>query len=165
MESTTTEFKAIPVPVDHDARKLAILYGSLGALIAFANLIFAILTWMRSRRQRLAAQHHTPDDVELGVNTPRDTIRTPHESQSHESPTPKYASTNTNNRSDGDSKLTWHSYHLQTASTLPAVDVAQLQSPFELQGDATMPPCPLERRHTAESTNATGVPLSAPVAS
>jgi hypothetical protein len=161
MESTTTDFKAIPIPVDHDARNLAIVFGSLGALIAFANLIFAILSWMRSRHQRLAAQHRTSDDVELGVNTPRDTVRTPQESQNLESSTPKYASTN--NRSDGDAKLTWHSYHLQTTSTLPAIDTTQPQFPFELEGAATMPPRPHESSHTTESTNATGVLSSAPV--
>jgi hypothetical protein len=74
MNSTTTDFKAIPIAVDNDARNLAILYGSLGTLIAFASLIFAVLSWMKSRRQGLAAQRAS-DDVELSVNTTRDTAR------------------------------------------------------------------------------------------
>ena len=93
MNTATTDLKAIPIVVDHDARNLAIVYGSLGTLIAFATLVFAILSWMRSRHQRLAAQHHASDDIELGVNTPRDTVRTSQESRSPESPGPKYAST------------------------------------------------------------------------
>ena len=161
MESTTTDFKAIPIAVDHDSRNLAIVYGSLGALIAFANLIVAILSWIRSRHQRLAAQHRAFDDIELGVNTPRDTVRTPPELHSPESPSPKYAS---DKRSEGHSKLTWHSYRLQTTSILPAIDLHQPQSPFELEGDATMPPRAHESCHTAGPTNITGVPYGAPVA-
>jgi len=74
MNSTTTDFKAIPIAVDNDARNLAILYGSLGTLIAFASLIFAFLSYMKSRRRGLATQRMS-DDIELGVNTPRDTAR------------------------------------------------------------------------------------------
>ena len=66
MNSTTTDFKAFPITADRDARNLAIIYGSLGTLIAFASLIFAILSWMRSRRQRLATQRGS-NDLELGI--------------------------------------------------------------------------------------------------
>lgn len=156
MVSATTGFKAIPIPVDHDARNLAIIFGILGALIAFANLIVAILSWIRSRHQRLAAQHRTTGDVELGSNTPRETVRTPQDSQS-----PKYASNN--NRSNGDAKLTWHSYHHRTTSTPPAIDINQPHSSLALEGDGIMPPRPHESSHTTESTGATGVPSSAPV--
>lgn len=89
MDSTTTDFKAIPIPVDQDARNLAIVYGSLGTLIAFGSLIFAILSWMRSRHQRLAA-HRAPNDVELGPNTPQDTVCTLTEPTSPETISHKY---------------------------------------------------------------------------
>lgn len=89
MNSTTTDFKAIPIPVDQDARNLAIVYGSLGILIAFGSLVFAILSWMRSRHQKFAA-HRASNDVELGPNTPQDTVCTPQGSQSPETISHKY---------------------------------------------------------------------------
>ena len=95
MNSTNTDFKAIPIAADHDARNLAIVYGSLGTLIAFASLIFAILSWMRSRRRRIAT-HPASDDVELGetASPPRDTIRTREELRSPESISRGYVFTN-----------------------------------------------------------------------
>jgi hypothetical protein len=67
MSLTTADLKALPNLVDDGSRNLAIIYGSLGTLIAFASLIFAILSWIRSRRQKLATatQHRTSDDLEL----------------------------------------------------------------------------------------------------
>jgi len=161
MTSTATDFQAIPIAIDHDARNLAIVYGSLGTLIAFASLIFAILSWMRSRHQRLAA-HATSDDVELGVNTPRDTTRTPQEPQSPEGVSQRYAFTS--ERNDIDSKLTSHSDHHQRTSAIPAIDITQPQSPFELDGDATMPPRAHESHHTAESISTINPSCGAPVA-
>lgn len=94
MELATANVKATPIAVDHDARNLAIIYGSLGTLIAFASLIFAFLSWLRSRRSKHAAPHHASDGVELESNTPRDTTRTRLETQgpadvSHSYATPK----------------------------------------------------------------------------
>lgn len=83
MISTTIDFKAFPITADHDARNLAIIYGSLGTLIAFASLIFAILSWKRSCHQRLST-HRRSNDLEMDVNKPQDTTRTPQESQGPE---------------------------------------------------------------------------------
>jgi hypothetical protein len=93
MELTTPDPKANSIVADHDARNLAIIYGSLGTLIAFGSLIFAILSWMRSRHQRLAARQ-TSDDVELSVNTPGDAVQTPRDPQSLDSVSHQYASIN-----------------------------------------------------------------------
>ncbi|KAM0709694.1 hypothetical protein Q7P35_003734 [Cladosporium inversicolor] len=137
MDPRTTDSKAIPIPVDHDARNLAIVYGSLGTLIAFATLVFAVLSWMRSRHQRLAARQPFVD-VELGVNPSQNTSRVPLESQTPESVSHKYASTN--KRHNAHSKLTWRSYHRQTTSVLRATDTARYLTLYELEGDAPMPP-------------------------
>lgn len=48
-----------------DSRNLAIIYGSLGTLIAFATLIVAVLSWMRSHRQKLDSQHQANGDIEM----------------------------------------------------------------------------------------------------
>ncbi|GAB7322312.1 hypothetical protein MBLNU13_g03289t1 [Cladosporium sp. NU13] len=116
MNSTTTNFKAFPITADHDARNLAIIYGSLGTLIAFASLIFAILSWKRSRHHRLST-HHGSNDLELGINTPRDTTRTPQEFHGREAVS--------------------HNDPHQTTST-PSIDITQPQPPSELEGDAAM---------------------------
>jgi hypothetical protein len=73
MSLTTADLKVLPNHVDDDSRNLAIIYGSLGTLIAFASLIFAVLSWLKSRRQKLATQHSTSDDLELQSVDPRDT--------------------------------------------------------------------------------------------
>jgi hypothetical protein len=73
MSLTTADLKALPSLVDDDSRNLAIIYGSLGTLIAFASLIFAVLSWLKSRRQKLATQHSTSDDLEPQSVDPRDT--------------------------------------------------------------------------------------------
>jgi hypothetical protein len=73
MSLKTADLKALPNLVDDDSRNLAIVYGSLGTLIAFASLIFAVLSWLKSRRQKLATQHRTSDDLELQSVDPRDT--------------------------------------------------------------------------------------------
>jgi hypothetical protein len=76
MSLTTADLKALPNLVDQDSRNLAIVYGSLGTLIAFASLIFAVLSWLKSRRQKLATQHSTSDDLELQIVDPRGTQNT-----------------------------------------------------------------------------------------
>jgi hypothetical protein len=73
MSLTTADLKALPNLVEDDSRNLAVIYGSLGTLIAFASLIFAVLSWLKSRRQSLATQHSTSDDLELQSVDPRDT--------------------------------------------------------------------------------------------
>jgi hypothetical protein len=65
MSLTTADLKALPDLVDDDSRNLAIIYGSLGTLIAFASLMFAVLSWLKSRRQKLATQDRSFDDLEL----------------------------------------------------------------------------------------------------
>ena len=37
--------------VDDDSKRLAIIYGTLGTMLALASLAFAALSWARSRRQ------------------------------------------------------------------------------------------------------------------
>jgi hypothetical protein len=73
MSLTTADLKALPNIVDDDSRNLAIIYGSLGTLIAFASLIFAVLSWLKSRRQKLASQDGMSDDLELQSVDSRDT--------------------------------------------------------------------------------------------
>jgi hypothetical protein len=73
MSLTTADLKALPDLVDDDSRNLAIIYGSLGTLIAFASLMFAVLSWLKSRRQKLATQDRSFDDLELQSVDPRDT--------------------------------------------------------------------------------------------
>jgi hypothetical protein len=160
MNSTTTDFKAVPIAADHDARNLAIVYGSLGTLIAFTSLVFAILSWMRSRHHRLAA-HQPSDDVELGVNTLRDTVRVRQELHSPGSVSHKYVPIK---KYDRRSKLTSHSDHLQTTSTPPAIAITHPQSPFELEGDATVPQRAHESRDTTGFPNTMDLPCSASVA-
>lgn len=159
MNSTTTDFKEISIPVDHDARNIAIVYGSLGTLIAFGSLIFAILSWMRSRHQRLAA-HRASNDVELDPMTPQDTVCAQTEPQGPKTISHRYlyANKKTNFRS----KLTSHSDYCQTTLTHPATDTAQPQSPFELQGDVSMPPNAHESQHVAESTDTHELPSGTP---
>lgn len=82
MTLTAADLGSIPITIDHDSRNLAIVYGSLGTLIAFASLIFAVLSWLRSRRQKLATQHQTSNDIELQSNISRDSDRTPEQSTS-----------------------------------------------------------------------------------
>ena len=70
MELTVADPKTSPIVVNDDSsRDLAIIYGSLGTLIALASLVVAILSWLRSRRQKLAAQHRAHDDIERQSNT------------------------------------------------------------------------------------------------
>ena len=38
--------------VDDDSKRLAIIYGTLGTMLALASLAFAALTWARSRRHQ-----------------------------------------------------------------------------------------------------------------
>ena len=73
MNLTTTDTKPMPIAVDKDSHKIAIIYGNLGTLIAFASLVFAVLGYMSSRRRRVASQRGAPapQDIELGVNTPQ----------------------------------------------------------------------------------------------
>jgi hypothetical protein len=73
MSLTNAGLKALPNLVDDDSRNLAIIYGSLGTLIAFASLMFAVLSWLKSRRQKLATQDRSFDDLELQSVDPRDT--------------------------------------------------------------------------------------------
>jgi hypothetical protein len=160
MNSTTTDFKAIPIAADQDARNLAIVYGSLGTLIAFTSLVFAILSWMRSRHHRLAA-HQPSDDVELGVNTLRDTVRVRQELHSPGSVSHKYVPIK---KYDRRSKLTSHSDHCQATSAFSAITTTQPQSPFELEGDATMPSRTHESPNATGSTNTMDPPCSVPVA-
>jgi C4-dicarboxylate-specific signal transduction histidine kinase len=45
--------------VDDDSRRLAIIYGTLGTMLALASLAFAALTWARSRRHQCEVNSKT----------------------------------------------------------------------------------------------------------
>jgi hypothetical protein len=151
MNSTTNnDPQVIPIAVDNDSRHLAIVYGSLGTLIAFASLVFAVLSWLRSRHQRLAAQDQLSVGIELGLNSSRHLSQTALQPPVIISTSHKYAM---NNRVDTDSKLTLRSDHLRTTTALTAVDSSQPQPPFELEGDPRMPPDAHESCPPCSSTN------------
>lgn len=83
MSQTSARSKTNPIDVDgDDSRNLAIIYGSLGILIAFASLVVAVLSWLRSHRQRLVTQHQANNDMELQSSTSQHLARQPGECQS-----------------------------------------------------------------------------------
>ena len=95
MNSTTNnDPQAIPIAIDNDSRNLAIIYGSLGTLIAFASLVFAVLSWLRSRHHKAAAQDQSSVDVELGPNTPRSIDQPPRESPTSSNSHHEYVNNN-----------------------------------------------------------------------
>jgi hypothetical protein len=135
MSLTTADIKALPNLVDQDSRNLAVIYGSLGTLIAFASLIFAILSWLKSRRQKLATatQHRTSDDLELQIVDSRDT-------QDAAIVDERYASNSAKEDRKG-TQLTLHSDSQHMTPKLPAVIVAaRSQLSFELREVATALP-------------------------
>jgi len=48
-----------------DSRKLTIVFGTLGTLITFFALAFAIFTWYRSSHRQGAAQDAAPSEHEM----------------------------------------------------------------------------------------------------
>ena len=55
MMNTTNPNTTISLSVvDDDSKRLAIIYGTLGTMLAVASLAFAALTWARSRRHQCA---------------------------------------------------------------------------------------------------------------
>jgi hypothetical protein len=79
---TSAGSKTNPTDVDgDDSRNIAIIYGSLGILIAFASLVVAVLSWLRSHRQRLVIQHRANNDMELQSSTSQHLARQPGECQ------------------------------------------------------------------------------------
>lgn len=77
MPLTAADLGSIPITIARDSRNLAIVYGSLGTLIALASLVFAVLSWRRSRQQTLASRRRTSDDIELQSNASQDSDGTP----------------------------------------------------------------------------------------
>lgn len=67
-----TESSNNPLVVDHDSRKLTIIFGILGTLIAFSAFTFAILSWYWSRRQKCTGHGTTPTELELEDGRPGD---------------------------------------------------------------------------------------------
>jgi alkaline phosphatase len=94
MNLTTTDTKAIPITIDKESRTITIMYGSLGTLIAFSSLIFAVLSWLRSRHEQITTQDHPSGGFELGRNTPRNISQTPLESHVSASLDNEYANNN-----------------------------------------------------------------------
>jgi hypothetical protein len=50
--------------VDDDSKRLAIIYSTLGTMLALASLAFAALTWARSRRHQCEVNSKTDHAVE-----------------------------------------------------------------------------------------------------
>jgi hypothetical protein len=75
--NTTNSTLEIRLSVDDDdSKRLAIIYGTLGTMLALASLAFAALTWARSRRHQceLDSKTRAPTDRavesnELGPDT------------------------------------------------------------------------------------------------
>jgi hypothetical protein len=135
MSLTTADLKALPNLVDDDSRNLAIIYGSLGTLIAFASLIFAVLSWLKSHRQKLATatQHRTSDDLELQIVDSQD-------NQDAAIVNDKYASTSTKEEGS-EPRLTLHNNSQQMRPECPTLVVAfQSQLPVQLPEIASAPP-------------------------
>ncbi|KAM0718860.1 hypothetical protein Q7P37_005932 [Cladosporium fusiforme] len=60
--------KTSPGAASNDTRKFIILYGSLGTLIAFFSLVFAAISWWKSRSRTLAARRSSNHEHELESN-------------------------------------------------------------------------------------------------
>jgi hypothetical protein len=133
MSLTTADLKALPNLVDDDSRNLAIIYGSLGTLIAFASLIFAVLSWLKYRRQKLATQHSTSNDLELQIVDSQD-------NQDAAIVDDRYASAFTKEEGNGQ-QLTLHNNSQQMRPECPTVVFAsQPQLPVQLSEIAIAPP-------------------------
>jgi hypothetical protein len=143
MSLTNAGLKALPNLVDDDSRNLAIIYGSLGTLIAFASLIFAVLSWLKSRRQTHATATQSSDDLELQIVDSQDTEGAAIVATVDD----RYVMTTEEWKRQ---QLTLHSDGQQTRPEGPAiVVVSQPQLPFELPEIATAPP----RTHCGHRTS------------
>jgi hypothetical protein len=56
--------------VDDDSKRLAIIYGTLGTMLALASLAFAALTWARSRRHQCEPNVKTDRNLESNALGP-----------------------------------------------------------------------------------------------
>jgi len=69
--NTTNSTLEIRLSVDDDdSKRLAIIYGTLGTMLALASLAFAALTWARSRRHQceLYSKTRAPTDRAVESN-------------------------------------------------------------------------------------------------
>jgi len=55
--------------VDDDSKRLAIIYGTLGTMLALASLAFAALTWARSRRQQCELNRGTRPSTDRSLES------------------------------------------------------------------------------------------------
>jgi hypothetical protein len=150
MSLTTADLKALPNLVNDDSRNLAIVYGSLGTLIAFASLIFAVLSWLKSRRQKHTTATQSSDDLELQIVDSRDDQAAAIVAIVNE----RYVMTT----EEGKQELTLHSDGQQMRPERPAnVVVSQAQLPFALHEVAAAPPR-THRGHRTSHLNDTSVP-------
>lgn len=139
---TDSKTDLITIGVD-DSRSLAIIYGSLGTLIAFASLVVAILSWLKSCRQKLVAQRQAADDVDMQNDTSQ-----------HPRHTDEDRSTAIVNHeyvvdiiTQGQpQKLTSYSDTSPAMPQFMTAHTSRPQSPFELDGNAVLLPS-----HTDES--------------
>lgn len=73
MNTTNSSTEVHLSVADNDSKRLAIIYGTLGTLIALAGLVFAALTWARSR----------PPQSEPNVKTDRTLVNNELEPEVH----------------------------------------------------------------------------------
>jgi hypothetical protein len=59
MNTTSPNLEIRLSVVDDDSKRLAIIYGTLGTMLALASLAFAALTWARSRRHQCSVNPKT----------------------------------------------------------------------------------------------------------
>jgi hypothetical protein len=64
MNTTNSSTEVHLSVADNDPKRLAIIYGTLGTLIALAGLVFAALTWARSRPPQCEAHVKTDRALE-----------------------------------------------------------------------------------------------------
>jgi hypothetical protein len=70
MMNTTNPNTTISLSVvDDDSKRLAIIYGTLGTMLAVASLAFAALTWARSRRHQCAVNSETGAMIECALES------------------------------------------------------------------------------------------------
>jgi hypothetical protein len=70
MTNTTNPSTTISLSVaDNDSRRLAIIFGTMGTMLALASLAFAALTWARSRRDHFEVNSKTRAAIDRALES------------------------------------------------------------------------------------------------
>jgi len=70
MTNTTNPSTEVSFSIaDDDSKRLAIVYGTLGTMLALASLAFAALTWARSRRQQCELNRGTRSSTDRSLES------------------------------------------------------------------------------------------------